>query len=71
MPRQPRLKRLRKIASKNRDDETSLGRHHNVKEKQSIPTYGDDILEEDLLYSEEGNLSDFIVDDAHEDDESI
>ncbi|MCI26622.1 hypothetical protein A2U01_0047819, partial [Trifolium medium] len=48
-------KTLRKIGSKSRGDKTY---------QQSIPTNGDDELEEDSSYnSEEGNMSDFIVDD--------
>ncbi|XP_045808371.1 myb-like protein D isoform X1 [Trifolium pratense] len=53
MPRR-RLKTLRKIGSKSRGDKTY---------QQCIPTNGDDELEEDLSYSEEDNMSDFIVDD--------
>jgi hypothetical protein len=53
MPR-CRLKTLRKIGSKkSRGDKTY---------QQSILTNGDDELEEDLSYSEEGNMSDFIDD---------
>ncbi|GAU27478.1 hypothetical protein TSUD_14580 [Trifolium subterraneum] len=53
MPRR-RLKTLRKIESKSRDVKTY---------QQSISTNADDELEEDSSYSEEGNMSDFIVDD--------
>jgi hypothetical protein len=53
MPRR-RLKTLRKIGSKrSRGDKTY---------QQSILTNGDDELEEDLSYSEESSMSDFIVD---------
>ncbi|KEH40427.1 hypothetical protein MTR_1g028700 [Medicago truncatula] len=45
------------------DDEISSGRRHKGKHWRSFSTNDDDELEEDLTYSEEGNMNDFIVDD--------
>lgn len=56
MPRR-RLQTLRKLESKSQNDEISSGRHHKGKHQQSIPTNDDDELEEDLTYSEEGNMN--------------
>ncbi|KEH40424.1 hypothetical protein MTR_1g028620 [Medicago truncatula] len=63
MPRR-RLQTLRKLVSKNRDNKMSSVRPHKVKYQQSIPKNDDDDLGVDLSYSEEDNLSDFIVDDV-------
>lgn len=52
-----RLKTQRKILGKSRDDKTSSSRPQKVKYPQTIE------LEEHMTHNEEGNNSDFIVDD--------
>lgn len=62
-----RLQSLRNCVSKSQDDKTSSCKPHKVKHEQSIPTNDDgddDESEDDLSYSEGGNMSDFIVDDS-------
>ena len=61
MPRR-RLQTRRKLVSKNRVDKTSSGRPHKIKYHMSISKNDHDDLGVDLSYSEEGNISDFIVD---------
>ncbi|XP_027338623.1 dentin sialophosphoprotein [Abrus precatorius] len=62
-----RLLPLRKCVSKSQDDKISSSRPRKTKHHQSIPTNAnadDDESEENLLYSEGENMSDFIVDDS-------
>ncbi|KAK7293651.1 hypothetical protein RJT34_16523 [Clitoria ternatea] len=65
-----RLLPLRKYMSKSQDDKISSCRPHRVKHQQSIQTNGDE-SGDDLSYSEEENMSDFIVDDSDVSDSEV